>query len=80
MVDEPQQHPHRHNHPLVRDAVGIQAQVIAAGYWGNAVVPFQVVEDPLRRGGRLVPQQAHHLGPGQRPVLGQPLDYVLFVC
>ena len=79
-VDELQQHPHRQDDPLVWGAIGVQAQVVAVPHIGDALVPLHAVQQPFRRGGGFVPQQPHHLGLGQRAVLGQPLDYVLFVC
>ena len=79
-VDELQQHPYSQDDPLVRGAIGVQAQVIAVPHIGDALVPLHAVQQPFRRGRRLVPQQPHHLGLRQWPVLGKPFDYVLFVC
>ena len=79
-VDELQQHPHRQDDPLVWGAIGIQAQVVAVPHIGDTLVPLHAVQQPFRGGWGFVPQQPHHLCLGQRPVLGKPFDYVLFVC
>lgn len=79
-LDELQQHPHCQDDPLVRGAIGVQPQVVAIPHIRDTLVPLHAVQQPFRRGRGLVPQQPHHLGLGQRPVLGKPFDYVLFVC
>lgn len=75
LVNEPEQHPYRQDHPLIRLAHRVKANIITVGNICDTHLPFQIPQDLFCRLRRLL-QHLYDLRTGQGSVLREPFDHM----
>lgn len=78
LVNKPEQHPYRQDHPLIRLTHRVKPDIITAGNICDTHLPFQIPQDLFCRLRRLL-QHFNDLRTGQGSVLREPLDHILFI-